>query len=564
MRRAQWKLESVRRLFLLGAAAAAMHVVSTLAQDLHPPADIVITDAKVWTVDKARPRAEAIAIVGDRIAAVGSNSEVTKWVGPRTRTIDANGASVLPGFIDSHVHLSWGGFELSGVQLKTAKTREEFVRRIAEFAKTRPKGEWILGGTWDHENWPGARLPERSWIDAVTPDHPVFVSRYDGHMALANSLALKLAGVTRDTPTPAGGSIVKDAAGEPTGALKDAAMPLVERVIPPPTEEQLTRALEAALKHAATLGVTGIHAMVTADDLRVLNKLRLDGKLTSRIYAITPIEQWQAPATMGITASFGDDWLRTGAVKGFADGSLGSTTALFYEPYDDDKSTSGLPAGMMFPEGNMLKMTLGADKAGLQLRIHAIGDKAIQTILDIYKEVLKQNGPKQRRWTIEHAQHMAPKSFAEFASLGVVASMQPYHAIDDGRWALKRIGHERGKGTYAFRSFLDRGVKLAFGSDWTVATLDPLWGMYAAVTRRTLDDKNPRGWYPEQRISLAETIEAYTMGSAYVESAETKKGSITLGKLADVVVLDADVFAIPPEKLKDVKVNVTVAGGKIV
>ena len=241
-------------------------------------------------------------------------------------------------------------------------------------------------------------------------------------------------------------------------------------------------------------------------------------------------------------------------------------------PYGSDNSKHGLLVAnheyvnpeMMFPEGNMLKMALGADKAGLQLRIHAIGDKAIQTILDVYKEVLRQNGPKPRRWTIEHAQHMAPKSFADFASLGVIASMQPYHVIDDGRWALKRIGVERGKGTYAFRTFLDRGVKLAFGSDWTVATVDPLWGIYAAVTRRTLDDKNPGGWYPEQKITLAETIEAYTMGSAYAENAEAKKGSITVGKLADVVILDSDLFAVAPEAIKAVRVTTTIAGGRIV
>lgn len=541
--------------------AASTHVQAQTQSN--PPADLIITNARVWTVDAAQPRGEALAIVGDRIAAVGSAAEIAPWAGPRTRRLDARGASVLPGFIDSHVHLATGGFDLAGVQLKDAGTREQFVARIAAFAKTRPKGEWILGGTWDHENWPDAKLPERSWIDAVTPDHPVFVSRYDGHMALANSLALKLAGVTRATATPAGGTIVKDAAGEPTGALKDAAMELVERVIPPPSEEQLTSAIRAGLAAAAQFGLTGIHAMVGADDLRVLHKLNRAGELRIRVFAITPIGQWQGPAAAGISAGFGDDWLRTGAVKGFADGSLGSTTALFYAPYDDDRKTSGLPGPLMFPEGNMLKMALGADRAGLQLRIHAIGDKAIQTILDIYKEVERQNGPKPRRWTIEHAQHMAPQSFADFARLSVTASMQPYHAIDDGRWALKRIGIERGKGTYAFRTFLDRGVKLAFGSDWTVAPLDVLWGIYAAVTRRTLDDKNPGGWYPEQKITVAEAVYAYTMGSAYAEGAETAKGSLSVGKLADVVILDADLFAVRPEKIKDVKVAATIAGGRI-
>jgi hypothetical protein len=567
------------------------------AQELRPPADLIITNAKVWTVDPAKPRAEAVAVVGDRIAAVGSAAEIKKWAGPQTKTLDAKGGSVLPGFIDSHVHFATGGFDLAGVQLKDAKTPEEFTRRIGEFAKKVPKGEWILGGTWDHENFPGTPMPERAWIDKVTPDHPVFVSRYDGHMALANSLALRLAGVTRETPTPSGGEIVKDASGEPTGAMKDAAMDLVYRVIPPATEEQLTRAIRAALAEARRFGVTGVHAMSSAEDLRVFQKLYAAGELTTRIYAITPIEQWQAPAGAGITAGFGNDWLRTGAVKGFADGSLGSTTALFYAPYDDAPHTRGLPAGMMFPEGNMLRMALGADRAGLQLCIHAIGDRAIQTILDVYKEVEKRNDQNvgqtsrsvpsvssvsstsstsplstshsslataSRRWRIEHAQHMAPQSFADFARLGVIASMQPYHAIDDGRWALKRIGVERGRGTYAFRTFLDRGVKLAFGSDWTVAPLDPLTGIYAAVTRRTLDDKHPGGWYPEQKISLAEAIEAYTMGSAYAEASEKVKGSLTPGKFADIVILDSDLFTLAPEKLMGARVTTTIAGGKVV
>lgn len=550
-------------LFLL---LAAFH--STMAQDKpaqfnpRPPADLVILNGAVWTVDPARPKAEAIAVTGERIAAVGSNAEIRKWIGPQTRTLDALGGSVLPGFIDAHVHFSSGGFDLSNVQLRNATTPEEFARRIAEFARSRPRGEWMQGGTWDHELWGGAPLPHRNWIDAATPEHPVLVSRYDGHMALANSLALKLAGITRETPTPAGGEIVKDASGEPTGLLKDAAMDLVSRVIPPPSEEQLTRAIQAALAEAARFGVTGVHDMGTsAAELRVYQKLASRGELTTRILAVTPIEQWEAPARTGIMAGFGNDWLRTGALKGFADGSLGSTTALFFEPYNDAPHTSGLPAAMMFPEGNMLKMALGADAAGLQLCIHAIGDKAIHGIFQVYDAVRKRNGERPRRWRIEHAQHIHPGDFASFARLGVIASMQPYHAIDDGRWAEKRIGHERGKGTYAFRTLLDKGARLAFGSDWTVAPLDPLTGIYAAVTRRTLDDKNPGGWYPEQKITLAEAIEAYTMGSAYAEGSEALKGSLTPGKLADVVVLDRDLFRSAPEKLNAARVVITIVGG---
>ncbi len=557
----------VSLVLLFGVAAAS-------AGEPKPPADIVVLNGKVWTVDPGKPRAEAVAVVGDRIAAIGTNEEIKKWVGPKTRTVDARGKTVLPGLIDAHVHFVTGGFDVGGVQLKDAKTPDEFAQRIGEFAKARPKGEWIEGGTWDHENWPGAPLPTRELIDKLTPDNPVFVSRYDGHMALANSLALKLAGVTRDTPVPAGGEIVKDANGEPTGALKDAAMSLVDRVIPPPSEEQLTHAVKAALAEAARFGVTGVHDISSAADVRIYQQLLARGELTTRIYCITPVQQWEAPARTGIRAKFGNDFLHVGALKGFADGSLGSTTALFFEPYLDAPNTTGLPNQMMFPEGNMLKMALGADAAGLQLAIHAIGDKAIRGILDIYAEVEKQHGRRdipgavtanaQRRWRIEHAQHMHPDDFVRFAKLGVIASMQPYHAIDDGRWAEKRIGHERGKSTYAFRTFLNNGVKLAFGSDWTVAPLNPMTGIYAAVTRATLDGKNPGGWYAEQKISLAEAIEAYTMGSAWAEFAEKEKGSLTKGKLADIVVLEADLFAIAPEKIKDTKVRSTIVGGKVV
>jgi predicted amidohydrolase YtcJ len=392
----------------------------------------------------------------------------------------------------------------------------------------------------------------------------VLVSRYDGHMALANSLALRLAGVTRNTPTPPGGTIVRDAQGEPTGLLKDAAMSLVERVIPAPTEEQRLSAVRAGLAEARRFGVTGIHDISSTEDVRAYQKLAAAGELTLRIYCLTPIQQWQAPATTGILAGFGNPWIHLGALKGFADGSLGSTTALFFEPYNDAPQTYGLLNAMMFPEGNLLKMALGADRAGLQLAIHAIGDKANSIILDVFAELEKQDGPRDRRLRIEHAQHIRPADFARFRKLGVIASVQPYHAIDDGRWAEKRIGHERAQTTYAFRTFLDKGVRLALGSDWTVAPLNPMLTLYAAVTRATLDGKNPGGWFPEQRLTLAEAIEAHTMGSAYAEFREKEKGSLTPGKLADVVLLDRDLFAVPAQKIRDGKVRATIVGGKIV
>ncbi|NDQ57058.1 MAG: amidohydrolase [Acidipila sp.] len=563
-RRPSLKLSSV--LLLISLTVALVPV----AYAQHPPADLVVLNGKVYTVDREHPRAEAIAVVGGRIRAVGSNTEIKEWIAPSTRVVDARGNSVLPGFIDAHVHFSNGGADLSNVQLRDTTTREEFVRRIGAFAKTLHKGEWILGGNWDHEQFPNAEMPTREWIDALTPDNPVWVDRYDGHMALANSLALKLAGIDRNTKDVPGGVILRDAAGNPTGGIKDAATSLVYRVIPPLSEERLTSAIRAALAEAASHGVTGVDDISGAADLRIYQKLLARDELTTRIYAITPIEEGAAPATVGIMAGFGNGRLRTGALKGFADGSLGSTTAMFFEPYNDSPQTTGVFAGMMFPEGNMLKMAKAADAAGLQLAIHAIGDKAIRTILDMYAQIAKENGPvplngrSERRWRIEHAQHMHPDDFEKFARLGVIASMQPYHAIDDGRWAEKRIGHERGKGTYAFRTFLDHHVKLAFGSDWPVAPLNPIAGLYAAVTRRTTDGKNPGGWYPEQKITLEEAIEAFTMGSAYAEFSEEQKGSIKPGKFADIVVINADLFAIAPEKIQDARVATTIVGGKIV
>jgi predicted amidohydrolase YtcJ len=544
-------------LLLFGAA----HISSQQS----PSADLVVLRGRVWTVDTTHPQAEALAIHGSRIIAVGSDADMAKWIGPGTKQIDAQGKSVLPGFIDAHVHFTSGGGEISGVHLRDAATPQEFARRIGEHAKKLPKGEWMVGGTWDHELWGGTPLPSHDWVDAVTPDTPVFVTRYDGHMAMANGVALRLAGITRDTKDPPGGTIVRDKDGNPTGLMKDAAMDLVYRAMPPISEEKLLRMARAGMNEARHFGVTSVHDISSTEDVRAYQTLAARGELTLRIYCITPLPQWEAPATAGLRAGFGNDWIHLGALKGFADGSLGSTTALFEQPFTDAPQTSGLPNAMMLPEGNMLKLVLGADKAGLQIAVHAIGDKANRIMLDVYTEVAKQNGPRDdRRWRIEHAQHLRPEDFARFAQLGVIASVQPYHAIDDGRWAEKRIGHERCKTTYAFRTFLDHGVHLAFGSDWTVAPLNPLLGLYAAVTRATLDGKNPNGWFPEQKLTLNEAIEAYTLGSAYAEFGEKTKGSLTPGKLADVVILDTDLFSIAPEKIKDAAVRYTVVGGKIV
>ncbi len=530
-----------------------------------PQADLIITNARVWTVDRDKPEAEGIAVLGDRIVAVGSAMDVVAWRGPRTKVIDAGGKLVLPGFNDSHVHFLSGGQQLDNIDLKDASSQSEFARRIAERAKNTPSGQWILGGDWDDQQWNPAVLPTKALVDPATGNTPVFVSRYDGHMALANSVALRLAGVTAKTPDPPGGAIVRDASGNPTGILKDAAMNLVYSVIPPLSPEHRMAAIQRALKHAASLGVTSVQDMNPEyADIAIYSQLLDRNSLTVRIYAAPFEANWADQAKIGIHRAFGSPYLRIGALKGFADGSLGSTTAYFFEPFTDAPDTRGLLSDEMQPLDQMLDRMKHADAADLQLCIHAIGDQAISIILDLFDQVAKTNGPRDRRFRIEHAQHVAPKDFERFAKLGVIASMQPYHAIDDGRWAEKRIGPERIKTTYAFRTFLDHGVHLAFGTDWNVAPLSPMWSIYAAVTRATLDGKNPNGWVPEQKITVAETVEAYTMGSAYAEFQEKEKGSITPGKLADIVILSDDIFRIDPVKIKDVKVKTTIVGGKIV
>lgn len=528
-------------------------------------ADLIITNAKVWTVDKNHPNAEAVAVMGDRILAVGSSSEIDALRGSQTKIIDAKGKLLLPGFNDAHVHFITGGQQLDNVDLKDAPTQQEFARRIGEQAKKTPKGEWVEGGDWDDQQWNPAVLPTKELIDALTPDTPVFVSRYDGHMALANSIALRLAGITKESKDPPGGAIVHDAQGNPTGILKDAAMSAVFDIIPPLTNDQRLRAAKRALQHAAMLGVTSVQDMNPEyGDISAYSQLAEKGELTSRIY-VAPIEtKWEDQAKLGIRYAFGTSYLRMGAVKGFADGSLGSTTAYFFQPYTDDPTTSGLLSDEMHPVEDMLKRLKGADQAGLQLCIHAIGDQAISIILDLFTQIVQSNGERDRRFRIEHSQHMAAKDFDRYAKLHVIASVQPYQAIDDGRWAEKRIGPERIKTTYAFRTFLDHSVRLAFGTDWTVAPLNPMLTLYAAVTRETLDGKNPNGWVPEQKVTLAEAVEAYTMGSAYAEFQESEKGSITPGKLADMVILNGDIFQINPRAIRDVKIDTTIVGGKIV
>ena len=531
-----------------------------------PAADLIITNAKIWTGEKSHPAAEAIAVIGERIVAVGSNSEAELWHGPATKVIDAGGKVLLPGFDDAHVHFVNGGQQLEAVQLNDAKSASELRDRVAQQVKKTPKGEWITGGDWDETKWSPAQLPTKELIDPLTPDTPIFLSRYDGHMGLANSVALHAAGITSATPNPPGGEIVHDAQGNPTGALKDAAMDAVFKVIPPLSHEQRVRVIKGALAHAASLGVTSVQEMASAyPDIAVYAELAEQGELTTRIYAAPLISEGaDDQAKIGLRHAFGSSYLRIGAVKAFADGSLGSRTAYFFEPFSDQPGNRGLLSEGMHPIEKMRDRMMTADAAHIQLCTHAIGDAGISAILDLYEQVVKAHGDADRRMRIEHAQHMAAKDFDRFAQMRVIASVQPYHAIDDGRWAEARIGHDRASRTYAFRTFLQHGVRLAFGTDWDVAPLNPMLGLYAAVTRATLDGKNPNGWFPEQKLTITEAVEAYTMGSAYAEFQENEKGSLAVGKLADMVMLGDDIFSMDPVKIRDVKVLRTIVGGRVV
>lgn len=532
-----------------------------------PPAakagTVAIVNARIWTGDDAQPWAQALVIDGDKIGVVGTNDEARK--ANAEQIVDAGGRLIVPGFTDAHTHFREGGFALASVQLRDARTREEFVARIKAFVATVPAGTWVTGGNWDHSLW-GGELPTREWIDAVTPDHPVWLNRLDGHMSLANSAALKLAGITRATKDIPGGAIVRDRKGEPTGVLKDNAMGPVDAVVPEPSEEMKDRALLAAMKYVNEQGVTTVHNMGTWDELATFARAAKAKTLTTRVYAVTPLSKWEqlrdavAAKTYGGADGRGDEWLRVGGLKGFMDGSLGSHTAAFYEPFADSPKDRGL---LVNPPEKMYEWISAADKARLQVMVHAIGDRAIGMLLDIYERVEKEDGARDRRFRVEHTQHPRASDIPRLAQLDVIASMQPYHAIDDGRWAEQFIG-KRIETTYAFRSLLDNKARLAFGSDWFVAPATPLEGIYAAVTRRTLDDKNPDGWVPAQKITVEEALRAYTVGGAYASFDESRKGTLAAGKLADLVVIDRDLFNIPPEEIRNAKVVTTVVGGKVV
>lgn len=533
------------------------------------PADLVLLNGKIWTGDPSQLEVEALAVKGGRILTIGKNPEIKALVGEKTRVIDLNGRRAVPGFHDSHIHLLGGGRQLSQVSLKDAKDEAEFGRRLREFHQKLPRDRWLLGDDWDHDRTFAGQLPTAELIDKYVPDRPVFLRRYDGHMGVVNSMVLELAAITSTTKDPSGGVIYrKPNSKEPTGLLRDNAMNLVSPLVPAAADAEVVEAIRAALGEARRFGVTSVQDMdggttVTRQQLlRHYQRLAQSGDLTLRVELYWPLAEWQSLARLGIRRGFGDDWVKIGALKGFVDGSLGSSTAKMFEPYLNEPSSRGI---YVTPLERLREYIGAADQAGLAVAVHAIGDQANADILDIFADVAKKNANVEHRFRIEHAQHLRPKEYDRFREFGVIPSLQPYHLIDDGRWAEGRIGTTRCASSYANRSLLDAGAKLAFGSDWPVAPLNPLVGIDAAVNRRTLDGKDPQGWFPDQKISVAEAVSAYTLGSAFAAFQEKQKGSLEVGKLADVAVLAGDIFS-PSERdrIATTEVTMTIVGGKVV
>jgi predicted amidohydrolase YtcJ len=494
---------------------------------------------------------------GGRIAALGKDA-VKAATGRGTRVIDCGGAFVMPAFTDCHTHFLRGSNFLQQPEFLDVKTKADFIERIGAAVRQLPEGQWLTGGPWDEQRW-GGELPNKSWVDGVTGDRPIAIPRTDLHSLFLNSAALRIAGIDRNTPDIAGGVIERDAKGEPTGVLKDNAKELVYGKIPPLTDAMVDQWIKGGIAHALSKGVAQVHN--TEVDWSVqdsVRRLRRAGPTGVRFYSMVPLADWERMAALVKAEGRGDDWVRWGTLKCVSDGSLGARTARFYGPYVDAPGQRGV---WTVPVDKMREWIPAADAAGLNMTVHAIGDEANDTVLEIYADTARRNGARDRRFRIEHAQHLAPGAWTKMAQQKVIASVQPYHAADDGRWAVKRIGEERLNRTYAFRSLLDAGVTTCFGSDWPVAPLDPLTGIDAAVERHTIDGANPNGWHPEQRVSIEEALIAYTRTAAFAGFQEDRLGRLAPGYLADITVLDRDLLAVPPDEYLKAKVLRTFVDG---
>jgi predicted amidohydrolase YtcJ len=543
-----------RSLLAHGASLALAYPIRSLAADR--TLDLALINATVWTGRKTL-RNSAIGIIGDRIVAVGGDT-VKARSGKNTQVIDLRGTFAMPAFVDNHTHFLRGALQLTQPNLLDSTSKADFAARLGAAARQRP-GKWILGGAWDEQRL-GGELPTHQWIDAATGDTPVAVPRTDLHSYLLNSVALRLAGITRTTPDPPGGVIVRDSNGEPTGVVRDNAKDLVDRVVPPPSNADADAIMRGGIAHGLSKGVAQAHnPEIDWNTYHSLRRLRAAGETGMRFYAFVPIADWEKMVKIVAEEGRGDDWVRWGGVKGLADGSLGSRTALFRDVYTDAPGQHGV---RVIGLEDLRTWVTASDSHGLHVTVHAIGDEANDNVLDLFAEVVAKNGVRDRRFRIEHAQHVAPASISRFAKQKVIASVQPYHAIDDGRWAVQRIGAKRLNGTYAFHSLINSGATVTFGSDWPVAPLDPLTGVYAAITRRTIDGANPGGWLPDQKVTAEQALTCYTRNNAYAGFMEDRTGEIAENYLADITVLDADLLSIDPLKIPNIKVLHTFVGGK--
>ena len=524
--------------------------------------DILFRNGNFWTGNARSQSADFLICDDGLITSVGGRDESSGTHDSR-KIVGLDGHFAMPGFIDSHAHFRSGGASLRQINLRETASESEFSRAVRRYAASHPSGKWIAGGNWDHETWRSKSLPTKELIDEFTPSTPVFLDRYDTHMALVNSVVLRLAGIDRNTPDPQGGIIVRDNAGEPTGIVKDAAREMVLKLIPKPSIGDLLDDARTALRHARSLGITSVHEIGTERDLDAYVELRKLGELTARIYHILPLSSFSKIPELDASMVPNDNFIRIGALKAFADGSLGAGTAWFFDPYDDDKDNYGISSDSL-SSGRLEEWAVEADKSRLRLAVHAIGDRAVSEVLDVFERIQKTNPTWDRRFRIEHAQHVRPQDFIRMKRLNVIASVQPYHCIDDGRWAVRKIGERRAKTTYAFKTMSDRNIPLAFGTDWPVAPLNPMEGIHAAVTRQTIDGKTPGGWVPEQKISVERALSAYTQGGAFASCSEDVKGTLEPGKLADIVVLSDNPFLVSHDQLKDIKVLMTIVGGKVV
>jgi len=573
------------RLTVVALACTAVFPGMSAAQE----ADVIVRNARIWTGDSLKPRAQAVAIRGERFIVVGTNAEADAHRTAHTRVIDAGGRFVTPGFIDDHTHFNQAGALLIGANLLDVSTPGPLAERVKAAAARMSPGAWLTGGDWgayedSPQNSTGATAPanrqtrfspDRTIIDSVTRATPVLLNRWDRTAWLANGVALERAALSCDRPVPG----LECVSGRATGRVSDTALARVRATIAPKTFDQRLREARAAQRHLAELGVTTIHDITPPFQLPVYTELRRRGELDVRVFARPTLDKWSRLTYAGISPGFGDDWIRIRALKGFVDGIQGNSTARFYEPqlhsgkrgeWRDSTNTAAIdgPGSGMEPAGNMERLLFGLDSAGWWANVHAIGDEAIDTVLTIMEKVMTTNGPKQRRWRIIHSQVIHNAAVAQrYKRLGIIAEVQPYHAIDDMRWMEQRIG-DRAKWAYAFKTFHDAGVPLLFGSDWPGTnaswyTASPMTIIYAAVTRQTLDGKPEGGWHPEQRLDLETSLKSYTVNNAWAEGEEANKGSLTAGKLADLVIIDRDLFAIPPAQIKDAKVLLTMVGGRI-